>query len=194
MSTLSSNLRALAESPLYGGLVEGTILASVPALCAEIEALEAAMEDTEDKEAMLAVIAKMNTDIARLKDENAYLRRGMAKDNDDICQTLGKVLGYPWYKDDQANFPGATDENGVCVGEHVAATMAEVAAKEIVRLKAEVEKLREALRPFAKHADLWGDFFGNGVGVTTNQATPARPTAFMVGDLRRAAEAMKGKA
>lgn len=46
----------------------------------------------------------------------------------EICQTLGKVLGYPLFKDDQKNFPGATEADGVCVGEHIAETLAMEAA------------------------------------------------------------------
>jgi len=69
------------------------------------------------------------------------LEDGMARDNDEICQTLGRVLGYPWYKDDQKNFPGATEADGVCVGEHVAASIAAEAARR-------VRELEEVLKPF----------------------------------------------
>ena len=87
---------------------------------------------------------------ARLKMRIDNLRNACAKQNEDVCQTLGKVLGYPWYKDDQANFPGATEENGVCVGEHVAETIAEEAARRI-------EKLEGALRRFAERRHHNGD-------------------------------------
>jgi hypothetical protein len=40
-----------------------------------------------------------------------------------IEQTAGQAMNYPWYKDDQKNFPGATEIDGVCTGEHVAATI-----------------------------------------------------------------------
>lgn len=60
--------------------------------------------------------------------ELARLKAAMSKSNDEICQSLGKALGYPWFKDDQRNFPGATEENGVCVGEHVAESIADEAA------------------------------------------------------------------
>lgn len=44
-------------------------------------------------------------------------------------QIAGKALGYPWFKDDQVNFPGATEEAGVCIGDHVGDTIvAELAA------------------------------------------------------------------
>ena len=53
----------------------------------------------------------------------------------EVEQILGKVLGYPWYKDDQKNFPGATEDDGVCVGEHVPETLAEEAASRILELQ-----------------------------------------------------------
>lgn len=63
------------------------------------------------------------------KAEVARLRAALTAENDDVCQTLGKALGYPWFKDDQETFPGATEENGVCVGDHVAASIAAEAAR-----------------------------------------------------------------
>lgn len=55
--------------------------------------------------------------------ELVSLKESYSKDDDYICQVLGKALNYPWYKDDQKNFPGATQEDGVCIGEHVAASL-----------------------------------------------------------------------
>jgi hypothetical protein len=52
-------------------------------------------------------------------------------------------LGYPWFKDDQKNFPGADESCGVCVGDHVAETLAMEAATEIERLRKENERLKE---------------------------------------------------
>ena len=74
------------------------------------------------------------------------LRSACAKQDEEICQTLGQALNYPWYKDDQKNFPGATEAEGVCVGEHVAESLAVEAAKKIDALRAEVERLRMATR------------------------------------------------
>ena len=70
------------------------------------------------------------------------LRRACAAEELDIQQTLGKALRYPWFKDDPKNFPGATEKDGVCVGGHVAASLADEAAKRIESLAAEVERLR----------------------------------------------------
>jgi hypothetical protein len=46
----------------------------------------------------------------------------------EVEQILGKALGYPWFKDDQENFPGATEADGVCIGEHVTESIAQEAA------------------------------------------------------------------
>ena len=56
----------------------------------------------------------------------AYLIRSYIKSNHEIEQACGKALGYPWYKDDQKNFPGATEEDGVCVNGYVAEIVAEL--------------------------------------------------------------------
>lgn len=68
-----------------------------------------------------------------LQERDRY-RSALSKQEDEVCQTLGNALGYPWFKDDQANFPGATEENGVCVGEHVAESLAMEAAAMIGNL------------------------------------------------------------
>jgi len=59
---------------------------------------------------------------------------------DEISQVLGKALHYPWYKDDQKNFPGATEKEGVCIGEHVAESIAAEAATRIKNLEAKLAK------------------------------------------------------
>lgn len=59
----------------------------------------------------------------------------------EIEQTLGKALGYPWFKDDQKNFPGSTEADGVCVGDHVPESLAAEAATRIRSLEQQVERL-----------------------------------------------------
>jgi len=49
----------------------------------------------------------------------------------EVEQVLGKALGYPKYSDDQKNFPGTTEKDGVCVGEHVPESLLSEAAKKI---------------------------------------------------------------
>lgn len=70
-------------------------------------------------------------EVRRLRAEEKRLRIAIGKINDEVCQSIGRALGYPWFKDDQKNFPGATEADGVCVGEHVAESIAEEAAKRI---------------------------------------------------------------
>ncbi len=88
-------------------------------------------------------VGKINLEAA---EEILRLRKALATQQAEIQQILGKALGYPWFKDDQKNFPGATEENGVCVGEHVAETLAMEAAAKITELKRKVEEL-EHFRP-----------------------------------------------
>ena len=47
-------------------------------------------------------IAKLNKQIVKMLEEFR-----------EIEQILGKALGYPWFKDDQENFPNATEADGV---------------------------------------------------------------------------------
>ncbi len=85
-------------------------------------------------------------------DEIERLRLACTKMNDEVCQRLGKALGYPWFKDDQTNFSGATEENGVCTGEHVAESIAAEAAAEIERLRAQATAAEAARDKLLSHA------------------------------------------
>ncbi len=79
--------------------------------------------------------------------EEQRLRDALSRQNDEICQILGQALGYPWFKDDPKNFPDAAEVDGVCVGDHVAESIAEEAARAI-------RKLREETQAFS-----WSAFF-----------------------------------
>ena len=83
--------------------------------------------------------------VERLEAEVSRLRKACSKTNDEICQILGKALWFPWCMDDQENFPGATVEDGVCVGEHVAESMADLASKKIRDSEEEIGRLELAL-------------------------------------------------
>ena len=61
------------------------------------------------------------------------LRRACTVQNDAVCQTLGRVVGYPRYADDQSRFPSATEDDGVCIGDHVAETLAVEVASALER-------------------------------------------------------------
>jgi hypothetical protein len=54
----------------------------------------------------------------------------------EVEQVLGKALGYPWYKNDQKNFPGATENEGVCTGEDTPESLLYGAAARIGLLEA----------------------------------------------------------
>ena len=87
------------------------------------------------------VMVDLRAEKSALEERVKLLERTCSKTNEEVCQSLGKVLGYPWFKDDQKNFPDATEENGVCVGEHVAESISEEAAKKIVALEERVREL-----------------------------------------------------
>lgn len=78
--------------------------------------------------------------------------KGFQESNDEISQTLGKALGYPWYKDDLKNFPDATEKDGVCVGEHIAETLAIEAVTRIEKMKTQINRWRESRDHFVKAA------------------------------------------
>jgi hypothetical protein len=82
-------------------------------------------------------------ELAALKEERDRLRNACAQMNDEVSQTLGKALRYPWFKDDQKNFPSATEADGVCVGEHVAETLAMEAARRLEAAEALVKGAEE---------------------------------------------------
>lgn len=64
----------------------------------------------------------------------------LREESEEIEQILGKALGYPWYKDDQKNFPNTTEAAGVCVGVETAWSLAKIAADKIKELE---DKLKE---------------------------------------------------
>jgi hypothetical protein len=83
----------------------------------------------------------------RLEEQSAKIKRlrdGIAKQNLEIEQTCGKVLDYPWFKDDQKNFPGATEKDGVCVGDHVAETIAAELARKYTEAMDRIKRLEQA--------------------------------------------------
>jgi hypothetical protein len=114
---------------------------------ATVQFLYEALGVSSRKDALSAITGlkervRFTEDFETLQLRLTRLREACSQENDEVCQLLGKVLGYPWFKDDQANFPGATEADGVCVGDNVAVTMAMQAAHKIEFLQAEVEVLR----------------------------------------------------
>lgn len=79
----------------------------------------------------------------------------------EVEQILGEALGYPRYMDDQKNFPGASEEDGVCVGEMTPALLAKQLAADhkllteqntsfLVQAMAKGTKLAEAEKKLAQ--------------------------------------------
>ncbi len=77
-----------------------------------------------------------------LEQECDQLRQRANATENEVCQILGKALGYPWYKDDPENFPEATEADGVCVGDHTAASLAAEAAQRLAEMEAVVAELK----------------------------------------------------
>lgn len=97
--------------------------------CLRAEALKT-LSGTGTKIVLAAVSSDLEHKLNAANARIAHLEKCCAAQNEEVCQTAGKVLGYPWFKDDQKNFPNANESDGVCVGEHVAETIvAELAEK-----------------------------------------------------------------
>jgi hypothetical protein len=97
-----------------------------------------------------------------LKDYAAIIDKSR-EESEKIEQILGKALKYPWFKDDPKNFPTATEEDGVCVGDHTAWSLSMSAAdrikeleEELVRWKACAENLVEYAHEYVAHLSSWG--------------------------------------
>lgn len=80
------------------------------------------------------------------QDEIERLRTACSKQNSEIEQTLGRALGYPqMYEADgmivAPDYPGAKPIDQVCVGEHVAETLAEEAAKRLEEYRQRVKEI-----------------------------------------------------
>lgn len=95
-----------------------------------IQALRHLSTDIESEDGVAnAAIAEAAQRLEEQSEKIKRLREGFLQQNQEIEQTCGKVLGYSWFRDDQKNFPGATEKDGVCVGEHVAETIVSELAK-----------------------------------------------------------------
>ena len=118
---------------------------SIKPLCRPVEAKEIAeIQDwlskpiEHSREAHWAAIQNCRLVLRALAEsqrQNARLLKACQSTEQEVQQVLGKALGYPWYKDDQKNFQGATEADGVCVGEHVSASIADEAAQRIIALE-----------------------------------------------------------
>lgn len=73
--------------------------------------------------------------IPDLMAETKRLEDALISQSHFIEQALWKALGYPWFKDDQKNWPHATEADGVCVGDHTPESLAIEAADRIEQQK-----------------------------------------------------------
>jgi hypothetical protein len=87
------------------------------------------------------IVHRVMDKLSEKDSEISRLRYAFGKESHEVEQILGQALGYLWYKDDQKNFPGATEKDGVCVGEHIPQTLAMEAVHEIARLNAIVDDI-----------------------------------------------------
>ena len=88
-------------------------------------------------------ISFLRAQVAKLEADLKHWKTACLKINADVVQTLGQALDYPWFKNDQKNFPGATEADGVCVGDNVPESLADEAASKIKKLEAEALKARK---------------------------------------------------
>ena len=79
---------------------------------------------------MLTTSSKQKKSVRKPRNAQ-FWRKAYFKLADEVEQTLGKALGYPWYKDDHKNFPGATEADGVCIGDHVPESLLAEAARKL---------------------------------------------------------------
>jgi hypothetical protein len=94
-----------------------------------------------DIPALLSHADALAAKVEALTDKFTAAREDAAVSDSKVCQTLGAALGMFRFCDDQKNFPGTTEADGVCVGEHVAETLAMEAARRIVDLQEKVARL-----------------------------------------------------
>lgn len=96
-------------------------------------------------------VENYEAEIRKAREERDRYRAALIALNHEIEQTLGAALRYPRYCDSPDTFPGATEADGVCVGDHVAESLADEAARVIERYRAALNWLESATL-----ADTWG--------------------------------------
>lgn len=131
-------------------------------------------------------------DPLKLLADNERLRTAMRETDEFICQTLAQALGYPWYKDDTENFPEATEESGVCVGEHTSDSLALDAADLIRSQREHIAELKTAAEPhlisYRHFIEAWET---NGRQRSILDHDNLRLASPSVGDYRRLAHAVE---
>ena len=136
--------RLLDWRSAYGFLRDAGQYSLAKALSLDVIALETEVADLKERNNFLVAAGQHWLTVGRendeLRAEVATLREQWIKTSHEITQVLGKALRYPWLKDDQKNFPGTTEADGVCVGEHVPESLASEAADCIAALRKQLEE------------------------------------------------------
>jgi hypothetical protein len=84
---------------------------------------------------------------AKLIESLFYQNDSYAKEYRNVEQILGKVLGYPAFRDDPKNFPNhSKDDDLVCVGDSTTSSLAMEAANKIKELSASLEQANKEKR------------------------------------------------
>lgn len=102
-----------------------------------------------------AALFEASLRLEQLSEKIKRLREGFLQQNQEIEQTCGKVLGYPWFKDDQKNFPSATEKDGVCVGDHVAETIVSELARKYTEALDRIKRLEEVAEDLVEQNDIY---------------------------------------
>jgi hypothetical protein len=173
------------EGHVGRNIPRATFLVHEDDYAAALKRAEEAEELRETTHAQTGLIIDQGTHIAELEAKVKELKNSIANESFDIEQSLGKALGYPWYKDDPKNFPDATEESGVCVGEHVPASIAAEAARRITELEAEnaeVQKDRERLDWLEINSDIRMVTEGGGIMICKHPTRQAIDAAMEGGE------------
>lgn len=108
----------------------------------ELAEAEAAIKQlNDDIDGYSSTVDDQHEELERLTEALTEQRDKWIRSDNDICQILGKALKLMWYKDDQKNFPGTTEKDGVCTFDYVLEELAIMAAEHIESLEAEILRL-----------------------------------------------------
>ncbi len=103
---------------------------------------------------LMDVVQELTARVKALEAERNHARNAYNHLRIEVEQALGKILSYPHLTDDPANWPLATEAEGVCVFEHTAETLVTEVGTQLAALKAERDRLLDAIRDVhAQHAD-----------------------------------------
>jgi hypothetical protein len=118
------------------------------AVAEAMERLTFILNETSNPELGFAFAAVPHSDLRRVLAQLAALQFqlvGYQHEHNEAGQVAGKALGYPWFKDDQKNFPDATEADGVCIGEHTNLTIVEELSAALSTAQTRIDDLESQL-------------------------------------------------